>query len=328
MPLKITDSIIITGSKLITNDYYLKNNKTDDLKHFLVDILGRNKRYHCDNTIENTITLAAKAVDDVLEKSHLSGKDIDLILFCSQYPEFTMPSQACIIHNHIKGKKNCVTFDLNANCLGMLRGLDVANRYFNDKNGSYKKALLIGADYMSIHTQENDIVTYSSFSDGACAMILAYTNESNTGIIGSSSKTLSEDTYGCLFPECGMSNISKYFGEAVKTSWTNPNIYPVIDCMKECLNDVLEKHHLSIDDVDWYCGSQFTISFFEQIRIACNIPKEKSIYVGDKYGYTGTSSPFFAYTQGILDGKIKKDDLIFFTTVGVGHSICSMLVRQ
>lgn len=61
--------------------------------------------------------------------------------------------------------------------------------------------------------------------------------------------------------------------------------------------------------------------------LCCDIPKEKSIYVGDIYGYTGTSSPFFAYTHGVMNGKIKKDDLIFFTTVGVGHTICSMLVR-
>lgn len=92
-------------------------------------------------------------------------------------------------------------------------------------------------------------------------------------------------------------------------------------------DDVLKKHKLTIADVDWYCGSQFTISFFEGIRDYIGIPKEKGIYIGDKYGYTGTSSPFFAYTQGVIDGKIKKNDLVFFTTVGVGHTICSMLLR-
>ncbi|WP_459480347.1 3-oxoacyl-ACP synthase III family protein [Clostridium saccharoperbutylacetonicum] len=329
MPLTFKESVIVTGSRLVKNDYFLEHFKKrgQDLEHFLVDILGRNERYHCENLVENTLTLGAKAVDEVLVKSKLTGKDIDMIIFCSQYPEFTVPSQACIIHNHIRGKEKCVTLDMNANCLGMLRGLDIINRYFNDKNGEIRKALLIGSDYMSIHTKEDDAVTYSSFSDGACAIVLEYTNEEGKGVIGSADRTLSKDTYGCLFPECGMANISKYLGESVKTSWTNPDIPPVIASMKDALYDVLEKHNLSVNDIDWYCGSQFTISFFDGIREACGIPKEKGIYVGDKYGYTGTSSPFFSYTQGVVDGKIKKGDLVFFTTVGVGHTICSMLVR-
>lgn len=329
MPLTIKDSAIVTGSKLVKNNYYIEHfkKKGQDLEHFLVNTLGRNERYHCDCIIENTLTLGSRAVDKVLLKTGLTGEDIDLIIFCSQFPEFTMPSQACIIHNHIKGKGKCVTLDMNANCLGMLRGLDIINRYFNDKNGDIRTALLIGSDYMSIHTQEDDAVTYSSFADGACAIILKYTDEEGKGVIGSADRTLSEDTYGCLFPECGMSNISKYLGESVKTSWTNPDLPPIISSMKDALDDVFEKHNLTVDDIDWYCGSQFTISFFEGIREYCSIPKEKSIYVGDKYGYTGTSSPFFAYTQGIMDGKIKKGDLVFFTSAGIGHTVCSMLVR-
>lgn len=329
MPLTIKDSVIVTGSKLVKNDYYIDyyKKKGQDIEHFLVDVLGRNERYHCNRTYENTLTLAANATDKLLKKNNIKGSDIDLIVCCSQYPEFTMPTQACILHNHIHGKEKCVTFDLNVNCLGMLRGLNIINRYFNDKNGEIHTALLIGSDFMSIHTTDDDIVTFTSFADGACAMLLQYTDDINKGVIGCSDRTLSKEAYGCLFPECGMSNIADYIGNYVKTSWTNPYIPPVIDSMKESLYEVLTKHNITVDDIDWYCGSQFSLSFFEGIRNACNIPKEKGIYIGNKYGYTGTSSPFFAYTQGCIDGKIKEGDLIFFTTVGVGHTICSMLLR-
>ena len=43
--------------------------------------------------------------------------------------------------------------------------------------------------------------------------------------------------------------------------------------------------------------------------------------------YAGIGFLFFAYTHGVMNGKAKKGDLIFFITVGVGHTICSMLVR-
>lgn len=329
MPLTIKESCIVTGSKLLTNDYYTEHfkSKGKDINHFLKDIVGRNTRYICDGTFENTLTMGSNAVDKVLKKSGLQGKDIDLIIFTCQYPEFTVPSQACIIHNHIHGKEKCITLDLNVNCLGMLRGLDIANRYFNDKGGEFKYALLIGADYMSVHTLEDDAITFANFGDGACAMILEYTDDKNKGVIGCSDRTITEEVYGCMFPICGGSNVSNYSGNSTKTSWTNPNTSAIVDCMRSALDDVLDKHHLSVNDIDWMCASQFTFSLFEQARKRCNISEEKGIYVGDKYGYTGTSSPFFAYTQGVMDKKIKSGDLVFFTSVGVGHTISSMLVR-
>lgn len=329
MPLTIKDSCIVTGSRLVTNDFYTEHfkNKGKNIEHLLEDIIGRETRYICDNIYENTLTMGSSAVDKVLKESGLQGSDMDLIIFSSQYPEFTVPSQACIIHNHIKGKKKCVTLDLNVNCLGMLRGLDIANRYFNDKKGDFKYALLIGSDYMSVHTREDDAITFANFGDGACAVILEYTDDPNKGVIGCSDRTITEEVYGCMFPICGGSNVSSYSGDATKTSWSNPNISAIVECMKESLDDVLDKHRITIDEIDWMCASQFTVSLFEQSRKRCNIPKEKGIYVGNKYGYTGTSSPFFAFTEALNEGKIKSGDLVFFTSVGVGHTISSMLVR-
>lgn len=145
MSLILKDSVIITGSKLVTNDdiveMYTGDNK--DPKAFLESI-GRSVRFFSNGVNENTLTMGSKAAENILKRNELTGQDIDLIVFCSQFPEYSMPSQALIVHNHINGKANCVTFDLNANCLGMLCGLDVVNRYFNNKSGEIHRALLIG----------------------------------------------------------------------------------------------------------------------------------------------------------------------------------------
>ncbi|SFU79544.1 3-oxoacyl-[acyl-carrier-protein] synthase-3 [Clostridium sp. DSM 8431] len=70
MPLKIKDSCIVTGSKLIENDYYTEyfENKRKDINHFLKDIVGRETRYICDPNFENTLTMGSKAADDVFKK--------------------------------------------------------------------------------------------------------------------------------------------------------------------------------------------------------------------------------------------------------------------
>ncbi len=327
MALLIADSVIVKGSVLVTNDDILKKYTGDkhEGKKFL-DEIGRCERYHC-NESENTITMGVRAARDVLKKNNLTGNEIDFIAFCSQFPEFTVPSQSLIVHNAIEGKKSCVTLDINANCLGMLRGLDIVNRYFNDKDGDIKRALIIGSDYATKHMKSNELITSGSFGDGACALLLEYTKEDDRGIIGSSDRSISGEVYRCIFPECGFAAIDRYTGESTKTSWLNPDTSISVNAMREALDDVLIKHSMEIDDIDWFCGSQFAKPFFDSIADKCEIPPKKRIYVGDKYGYTGTSSPFFAFTEGVESGKIKKGDVVFFTTVGVGFSICSMLVR-
>lgn len=263
----------------------------------------------------------------MLEEANISGDSIDLIAFSSQFPEFTMPTQSLIAHNAIHGKEKCVTIDINANCVGMLRGLDIINRYFKDKKGEIRRALLIGSDYGSIHSKNDELLILGSYGDGACAALLEYTDDEEVGIIGSSDRTVSDEVYGGFFPECGLSHIDQYQGEKVKLSWSNPDTSISINAMRDALDDILEKHDIKTSDIDWFCGSQFAESFFNGIADKCEILKEKRIYVGDRYGYTGTSSPFFSLHTGITDGKIKHGDIVLLTTVGVGMSVCSMLVR-
>lgn len=327
MPVAIRDTEVVTGSRYITNNDILNifTGEHENPIAFLKGI-GRDKRYYCEYEEENTMTMGVKAALKVLEANNLKGSDIDLIVFCSQYPEYTMPSQSLIVHNQIKGKPECVVLDMNANCLGMLRGLDVVNRYLNDKCDSNKRALLIGSDCMSQFTDKSNLVTVGSFADGACAVLLEYT-EDGKGVVGSSDRTISNEAFGCMYPKHGASKTQHLDFSNNITSWTDPDVSIAIDAITEALDDVLLKHNLKATDIDWFCGSQFAKPFLYTMAENCNIPKEKVIYIGDQYGYTGTSSPFIAINEGLKDGRIKKGDLVFISTVGVGASICSMLVR-
>lgn len=328
MSVLIKDSKVVTGSRYVTNKDIINifTGEHENPIAFLEGI-GRGNRYHCEYEKENTITMGVEVARKVLEANNLKGSDIDLIAFCSQYPEYTMPSQSLIVHNQIEGKSECVVLDINANCLGMLRGLDVVNRYFGNKRGDITRALLIGSDCMSQFTDKSNLVTLGSFADGACAVLLEYTDEVNHGVIGSSDRTISGEAFGCMYPKDGASRATSQGFEEVVTSWTDPDTSVSIEAIREALDDVLTKHNLKHTDIDWFCGSQFAKPFICDIADNCNVSREKVIYIGDKYGYTGTSSPFIALTEGLEDGRIKKGDIVFLATVGVGVSICSMLVR-
>jgi 3-oxoacyl-[acyl-carrier-protein] synthase-3 len=54
---------------------------------------------------------------------------------------------------------------------------------------------------------------------------------------------------------------------------------------------------------------------------------DKIIYIGDKYGYTGTTSPLISLYEGIQQGRIKRGDTVLFWTVGAGHQFIVMLFK-
>lgn len=321
MGVKVKYIATALGSKLIDNEYYINHfdEKGKDIRNFLKAV-GRD--VHCiAKKHENSLTLASKAVDKLLKESNLKGNEIDLIIFASQLPEYTVPTQSCLIHKHIKGKLEATIFDINANCLGTLNALDIGNRYLQGKDW-YKKALIIGSDLFSAHCKEDCEHTYPLFTDGACAILIEKTEESDeSGMIGTSHRTNSFQAGTVVFPECGLSSIDSYSGSSTKVSWSNPDIEEVPDLVSEALNDILNRHGYTIDNIDWVCGTQLSLSLLNDGVKACGIDEEKIIYIGDKYGYTGTSAPFIALHDGIKENKIKPGDIVMLWTMGIGYSI-------
>lgn len=83
---------------------YFKENKGKDISN-LLETLGRKNYYQINNSEENSITMAIDASKRVLEKAGVEGKDVDMIIFSSQVPELTFPTNAIFVHEAIQGEK-------------------------------------------------------------------------------------------------------------------------------------------------------------------------------------------------------------------------------
>lgn len=327
MGIKITNSSVVTGSKKLSNDFYFKHfdKQGKDIRGLLKSI-GRKDRFVVGNLNETTLTLASRAVDKVLLDSNLTGADIDIIIVSSQFPEYTVPAQSTLIHSHIKGKSAAMVLDINTNCLGMLNGLDIVHRMLSTKE-AYTRAILVGSDVMSRNCKKDDEYTYPVFGDSACAILIEKSASEEVGVIGTSYRTESQEANMCLYPECGFREIDKYLGASTKLSWISPTTEGMPISARSALDDILRVNNVDIKDIDWLCGSQFTIKMLKTSAKLCEVPMDRVIYIGDKYGYTGTSSPFISFHEGRKQGKIKEGDLVLFWTVGVGYSVGAMLLR-
>ena len=272
--------------------------------------------------------MGIEAAKKVLRSSKLEGKNIDMILFSSQFPEYTTPSQALITHNALNGKEDCLCLDTNACCVGMLATIENTTRAMLS-NPYVTRALIIGSDYASIHSKKDDEMTYPLVGDAACAIILEKVKDENCGFVDSLCKTNGAQWNLVKYPSCGLSKIYKgnVTVEDIKMSVIPFNGLFSIDYAVTSIYTLLERNNLKMDDINSYCFSQFTKQFQKTASEKLNVDINKFIVTGDKYGYTGTTSPFIALYEGIKSKQIKRGDLVCLWSVGTHWTICTMLIR-
>jgi 3-oxoacyl-[acyl-carrier-protein] synthase-3 len=93
------------------------------------------------------------------------------------------------------------------------------------------------------------------------------------------------------------------------------------------IKKILNENNLTVDDIKMFCFSQYAYASIEEFREVLGIDESKSIFIGNEYGYTGTSSPFIALYESLKKGLIKRDDYVMFWTVGAGSENISLLLK-
>jgi 3-oxoacyl-[acyl-carrier-protein] synthase-3 len=324
--VKVRDIEVYHGRNIVNNDYYIEHFKKQgkDVKKFFEETLGRKYRYEINRESENALTMAIEVSHKVLKKSNYTGKDIDMIVYSGMLSEYVSPTSALIIHSAINGKKECFCHDMNVNCIGMTYALDLVNRYIST-NPQINRVLLVGSDYLTPQVSPENEECYGQYGDVSCAVILERTEEDCKLI--DTKVTVNNDFIDYVrFPKCGFAHIYDAPKEDMYVKWKSFGTW-WIDGAIENINSILDKSKLSIEDISMFCFSQIAYKNIVTLREKIGISEEKSLYVGDAYGYTGTTSPFLVFYEGIKTGNIKRGDYVVFCTVAAGSTHITSLIK-
>ena len=323
--IKIKEIEIYHPKKLINRKHYLDLYKEagKDISS-LLNVLGREDKYVIDSDNENTLTMGIDVAKQVLKKGGLEGKDIDIIIFATQTPESLFPATSLQVHQAIEAGRKTLSLDMNANCTGMLVAIEQASRSMIN-NPRVNRALIIGSDDWTLFCDSADPITYANFGDASCALILEKTDE-DTGFIDAMYEVDTTNVKTLSFPVDGMANFIRnqntcpYIKELSSPRDTLPETFELFD-------NLLDDNGYTMDDIAFICPSQFVLQNIRRIQEHYNLDSEQLLFVGDKYGYTGGTSPLLALYEGIKDGKVKRGDTILFYTIGIGHQIIAMLFK-
>ena len=117
---------------------------------------------------KGTSFLAINAAQDLIQKSNLDPKEIDLVIVATATPDMQAASTAVYTATQI-GATNAFAFDLEAACSSFLYAASTASAFI--ESGKYKKVLVIGADMNSSMIDYTDRATCIIFGDGAGAVL-------------------------------------------------------------------------------------------------------------------------------------------------------------
>ncbi|WP_187655493.1 3-oxoacyl-[acyl-carrier-protein] synthase III C-terminal domain-containing protein [Xenorhabdus sp. PB62.4] len=289
----------------------------------LLNALGHKNRYLIRDSFDTTLTMSVKASNDAIRRLGCQAKDLDLVAFASQTPEYLIPATALKIHHAIGGGERAQAFDINANCVGLVVAVDIVARAMMARP-SCQLALVVGGDYLGAHSS-NEPVYHSCFSEVAVAVILHKTEQGN-GLIDSESRIQTSVIDNSLFPACGLSNIHRHDVSA-QVKFTPFDDAICISAASESIRLLLSRNNLTPEDINGFMFSQFSIGNIRQLCEELGVDQDKALFISDEYGYTATNSPFVAFYEAIKRKKISRGDLIVFWSVGAGWQSTAILMK-
>ena len=271
---------------------------------------------------ENTITMCQNAITDCITKHAVDLKEIEMIIVCTDTPEYLFPTNAMkltgIYGEELKNVK--VAFDLNSNCTGMIQGMDVAYKYMKTSNIS--KALLVGCFCITPIALWSDTVVYGTFADAAaCVVLESCEEEEPTGFIDTEVQVDAQFYKQVTYPGCGMAKVPlKSIEPNEKRLIWNPfkmDFLPQV--WSDMINDVLGRNKLKVEDIDYLIFSQLSAAFNMKTLELLNIPEEKYAFIGREYGYTGNTCPILCLDK-MWDRYAIPGNKIIICTAGAGLS--------
>ena len=262
--------------------------------------------------------MAVKAIEEILRKKKLDPLEIDCIICATVTPDMVFPATANIIGDKI-GAKNAFGFDLGAACSGFLFALNTGAAFV--ETGKYKKVIVVGVDKMSSIIDYTDRATCIIFGDGAGAVLLEPNQEGN-GIMdailksdGSGREYLHIKAGGSLKPASVESVMAR---EHYAFQDGQPVFKFAVKGMADVTADLLEKHHLTGDDITWLVPHQANLRIIDATANRAGIPTEKVMINIQKYGNTTAATIPLCLWE--WESQLKKGDNLILAAFGGGFT--------
>ena len=258
---------------------------------------------------ETATDMAVAAAERLFNKGH-DRCMVDFVLMCTQSPDYTLPSSACMVQHRLGLTTKCGAFDFNLGCSGYEYGLVVAKCLI--QSGIAQNVLLLTAEMYSKYLSQDDKGNRTIFSDGASA---TWVGKEGFAKIG----------------ECSLGTDGSGAGFLIKRP--NQPLYMdgraifdfSADVVPQMVEDVLLKSGLTMKGVDLWVFHQANKYMINYLRKMLEIDKERFYIYMEHVGNTVSSTIPIALCAARKEGRLKGN--VMLAGFGVGLSWGAVMIN-
>jgi 3-oxoacyl-[acyl-carrier-protein] synthase-3 len=311
--------------RLVTNADLEK--MVDTTNEWIMERVGIRERHLADKGVAAS-DLAVEAVKKLIASHPFDLQQVDLIIVGTVTPDMMYPSTACLVQ-HKLGIEKTWGFDVSAGCSGFLYALNAGVKFV--ESGQYKKVLIIGSDVNSSMTDYTDRAVCIIFGDGAGAVLLEPSEDSDVGVLDHVAQIEGIGGQYLFMPGGGSLNPVSHETVDKKMHYIHQdgkNVFRyAVKKMAEMTERILQKNELTGKDIDCFIAHQANRRIIMATAERLGMPTEKVVINIDRYGNTTAGTIPIAMQTAIDEGKLKKGDRLLIAAVGAGFTSGATLLR-
>lgn len=286
---------------------------------------------------ETALDLAEHACFNLLGKEGVTAEEIDFIIFCTQAPDYILPTSACILQDRLGLRTSIGALDINLGCSGYVYGLSLATGLI--ASGAVRNVLLVTADTYSKFINAKDRSVRTLFGDGATASLIVASDDARSyigsfifGTDGSGAKHLIVPAGGARLPRSKLTHVEKV--DASGNLRSEENLFMdgaaimafTLAEVPKSFATLLSVANKSIDDVDYIVLHQANRFMLEALRKKMKIPVEKLPYCFESIGNTVSSTIPVVLEDLMSTGQLVQGKALALIGFGVGLSWAACMV--
>jgi 3-oxoacyl-[acyl-carrier-protein] synthase-3 len=222
--------------------------------------------------------LGVAAAEKLFKKHDIDRTSIDFLLFCTQTPDYPLPTTACLMQQRLGLPTSIGALDFNLGCSGFVYGLSLAEGLIC--SGAARRVLLITAETYSKYIGPGDRSLRTIFGDGAAATLIEAADEPSLGSF--SFGTDGRGGNSLLVADGGARPRADALRPGKRKRWSSrlfmdgPELVKfTLDVVPPLVDRLLTDSKWSHDEIDMYLMHQATSYMLDHLRDRMKLDEDK-----------------------------------------------------
>jgi len=298
--------------------------RLDTSDEWIVSRTGIRARRTLEGSGLATSDLATAAARGALARAGVEAASLDLIIVATASGDYPIPSTACLVQAALEARR-AAAFDLNAACSGFVYGLALADQAL--ATGAASRVLLIGADALTRHVDQDDRTTAILFGDGAGAVVLGRGEGLLGTHLGADGRRAAD-----LVIRAGGSRLpvdQAVIGARLhKIAMNGPEVFrAAVEAMADALAAAARRAGMCPADLRWVFAHQANARILRSVAERLGVTLAAFRMNLERYGNTGAASIPIALAEADADGHLVPGDVIGLTAAGAGLTWGAAILR-